>query len=1139
VTRLSFWLILVLLGLTCSIPSNAWAQAEPPSKTDGVGTAARAGQTKAPDGGPKKAGQDKPDSEQGKPSKTDPAKSSPLEAEIANAGKAPLFYFITEDNQLVLASNIKYEDIQEYYNLKQGLRQQNTAPKYLVRSVDVRGEVRNQVVDLTIQFEVEVLVDAVEPAPISLQLGGIIRPDIQYRGDGKQFVVFDGKSYVCWMAAKANSKHNFTVKAAAPVERFEDASSLSLALPYAPSRIQLDVPVARAAVSLSDRRSTVTTRRQTGNKTRAVIDSRGGNLEIRWAKADAPARNVKPLVFADTTLNVRVENQFLIRIDAAVEARAARGELSEFDVRLPQGLKLSPRRPTGYVVSEPITDQSGRSMVRIKLDTPAQRAPRIHLAGEITLKQGGDSQAVDVWGFEVVDAHQTGNIALMAGDAWVVAATAGRSVRRDRSSPENASLPSGAARFTVVNQPCSLEIAIRPKATRVVIDPTYLLDVSPTKTDLEARLLCRFGNGRPLDLELPLQGWTIKELLPGRLVDSDGEFEIENGKLTIPLAKISDAPMGDAEIIIRAERSNQGDNGLIQPLPSPQVSEFSPGLSLVVRAPLVIAGAANNVQLTPDLNKMPNLRTENIDIDSLPEMFKTRQQPPFAFRGETPATPLAFHAARQVQPRSIAASPNATLTFESEVVKVVDNVRLEVSYEPVSRLQFALPPSAMEDGSLTVELDGQSLAFEELPDGFVVVFPESMIGDFSLVVTYEVALAEIRPDSNQELSVPLANPVAPDIKATPAVIRCVYPDDLRLQLPEDSSIWSASSAASRSNSKLEQLYGASEPTGAVTLLVGSAEAVSGSITVERMWVQSWLTPNGRRERAAFRVSTPNQVLAIRIPKDASTSPQDLMLAADGFKIDELEVVDETIRFDLPDASGKQHLIEVWYEFPKGRSPIGSIDFEMPAVTESSRVNEFYWELITPRKEHLFSHPSTLTAEMSWRRRGMTFGRETTLTHQQMAELSGATVGELLGPRDANRYLFSSLGEVPRIQARTIRRSWLVALVASVVLCLGFAWMSLQGAGRSIFFLIAAVVIAGLATVFPNPAVLAAQAGFLGLTFLCFARLLKWAFWRVRTIGVEVHGARPAPASDAPATVHEQRPAQPVTTQIHATSESGG
>jgi len=100
-------------------------------------------------------------------------------------------------------------------------------------------------------------------------------------------------------------------------------------------------------------------------------------------------------------------------------------------------------------------------------------------------------------------------------------------------------------------------------------------------------------------------------------------------------------------------------------------------------------------------------------------------------------------------------------------------------------------------------------------------------------------------------------------------------------------------------------------------------------------------------------------------------------------------------------------------------------------------------------------------------------------------------------------------------------------------------MSLQGAGRSIFFLIAAVVIAGLATVFPNPAVLAAQAGFLGLTFLCFARLLKWAFWRVRTIGVEVHGARPAPASDAPATVHEQRPAQPVTTQIHATSESGG
>ena len=106
------------------------------------------------------------------------------------------------------------------------------------------------------------------------------------------------------------------------------------------------------------------------------------------------------------------------------------------------------------------------------------------------------------------------------------------------------------------------------------------------------------------------------------------------------------------------------------------------------------------------------------------------------------------------------------------------------------------------------------------------------------------------------------------------------------------------------------------------------------------------------------------------------------------------------------------------------------------------------------------------------------------------------------------------------------------------MCLGLAWMSLRGSGRSLFFLIVAVVIASIATVYPNPAVLAAQAGFLGLAFLCLGRLLKWAFWRVRTIGVEVHGSSPVPTADAPQTVHEPRPVQPATTQIHATPESG-
>ena len=58
----------------------------------------------------------------------------------------------------------------------------------------------------------------------------------------------------------------------------------------------------------------------------AIIDSRGGELAIRWSKADGESRDAAPLVFAQTSLIVRIENPQLIRVEADVEGRAARGE---------------------------------------------------------------------------------------------------------------------------------------------------------------------------------------------------------------------------------------------------------------------------------------------------------------------------------------------------------------------------------------------------------------------------------------------------------------------------------------------------------------------------------------------------------------------------------------------------------------------------------------------------------------------------------------------------------------------------------------------------------------------------------------------------------------------------------------------
>lgn len=1066
--------------------------------------------------------------------KQDPQPSSSDPKKLSDEGGSPLLYLLTRDGQLVLASNITYEELQEYFDRKQGLQQENAAPPFALRQTDVTATVRGDVVDLTIQVEFEVTTDVERTIPIPLQLGDVVRPQFQYRGEGKQFVVYERGGYLCWISAPAGSKHRLTIKAMTPIVRNDETSRFSLALPYAPSRMQVDVPMADAEFAVSDPRSTLASKQSARGRTQATVDGRGGEVEIRWSPASMKPKTQAPLIFADTSLNVRIENALLLRVDAEVEARAARGELSEFEILLPDGVKLTQRRAVGYTVSEPMAlPGAGGSVVRVRLDTPALRAPMIRLSGEITRTPEDAEQPIDVWGFEVLGANQTGQITLLTGDAWVVTPVQGGNVRRDRAPPDNPRSSANALRFTVVSQPTSLRIAIRQKPVRVVVDPTYHLDVEPTKSNLELRLLCRFGNGSPLDLELPLEGWTVRELLPQRLNDATGEFEVRDQKLIIPLGKVTDAPMGDVEVIVRAERSHGEGEALELPLPAPQVSEFSPGLQLVIRDPLVVAAAANNVELNPELARMAELTPENVDQDALPEQWRSRQQAPIAFRADD--APVTFFALPEVRERSVVATSALDLRVAEGRVQATQAIRLEVLYEPLTRIRFKAPASLTSRDDFAVELEGQPLPLEDLDaEGFAVALPEGRLGEFTLTIAYTLNVANVGPGESVTISAPLITPDNERFTQAPPVLRCSSADNLRVELAAEETDWIESTTATRNNGRLEQTYQANASTNGVGLRIRSAEVVSGSITVDRMWVQTWLTPGGRRERAVFQVITPGDQLAVTLPQGVAADS--VTLAVDGLQIDDWALDEGRLAFLMPEAGGKQRLVELWYQFASSRGPIGGMSLEMPAIESAARVNQFFWELITPRREHLFGHPNGLTAEMQWRRDGFAYGRAPLISSQQLAMLLGASPSAT--PRDANRYVFSSLDAVSRIEASTVRRSWLVFIAATAVLLLGVVWLTLRGGGRSFFFLALAVLIAAVATIYPNPAIVAAQAGFIGLAFVGLARLLRWAFWRSRRPGVEVRGTSLAPAATTSAPAVDSRASAPTATHVHATSETG-
>jgi hypothetical protein len=208
---------------------------------------------------------------------------------------------------------------------------------------------------------------------------------------------------------------------------------------------------------------------------------------------------------------------------------------------------------------------------------------------------------------------------------------------------------------------------------------------------------------------------------------------------------------------------------------------------------------------------------------------------------------------------------------------------------------------------------------------------------------------------------------------------------------------------------------------------------------------------------------------------------------------------------LAPASGRQHILELRYQFDDRSNRLSTIEADLPRFNSNVWVRRMYWQLVLPQDQHLLSAAAELTPEFTWVWSGLFWTRQAPLDQAELEEWSSAARETPL-PEKTNRYLFSVAGNPARITVRTAERGQIVLLASLGALIVGLLLIYVPAARRPTTLLAAGVSLLAFAAWNADLALLLAQASFLGLALALLAGYLERIVTRRRNRAMVVRSS---------------------------------
>lgn len=1056
-----------------------------------------------------------------------------------------LFYLEDDGGRLVPVPGFRYRDFMELFRLKEGLAGPAQPPAAVIERVVCRIDGRGEASagagwSATIECSIRQWRSGWVAVPVGLR-GFLLEASPVHEGPGRMVVDPDPAGGMrCWFEVPADAGgdvwHTVRFTGRVPVEASPTQESLAIDVPTAvASRLEVLTARPAPAVSLAP---------AAAGQLEVIPDEDGGLVvvtgiagELRLRITDA-ASEVGPAVLA------QVESESVVRVSgrtATIETKLMIAGLppgaSRLKLSLPKGMTL--RGVGGDATRIAPSNAADRPWLDIAVSAAADGRGVITLECEGPVDPSGESP-LEPLGFAVEGIEpwrQWGRVSLIVdGDLQANWDDVGGLRRVDPPAAQRE--PGFVAAFAYDAQPATLAVRIRPRRSRVVIEPEYRYDVSAGRIRLDGRLRVAARGAAVNGIAVALDSsWSLEDVGPPGLVDA-AALRVEAGLVTIPFLQ----PLaGDAVVEFAAARSLAPDvDAVAWEFPTPRADLVGPAA--------VVISADANIELAPDTEASQGLVRQTASAIPLADAGRIA----LVYRLDTAEG--RFAATRRFLPRRVEASVAARVTIDDQLAAVEETIRLYVMHLPLEFVELTVPEAAIASGTFEIRQGPELLDPVELnrvadadagesPRIFLrALLPVPLVGEGEVVVRYTLPIPDLPREATVAFDLPLALPVA----AGPGRETVVLADAGGLTVGVRGDAWRRD-VTSRGGGIRSWSAPKPQPFLPLSLTERVREAVSGTV-VEAAWLQTRLFPQAREDIATLLVTGASGPFAVQLPLP-EILPESCDVRVDGRLIPTdwqgrgRMVID--LDDDRDDATVSLRLVEIRTTSPWGGTAAGfglpwPLPLDPPGLPESVPQRRFSWEVITAPDDHLLGAPARWTSQQRWSWRGIGWQEEPVVSQAELADWirSGLAAPEHNLPllaadrRSAiRRSVYSGVGPPGRATIWVVPTWMLVLLSSGPVLAGGLASLTRPSWRRPFVLVILGAVGLLAAAAAPGLAPLIGQAAVPGLVLVLAAAGLHAALNRQPS-------GRPSPPPAAGAPSSLTRTAAPTVSLLVSSSVAG-
>ena len=1055
-----------------------------------------------------------------KPSGTNPSDRTRAGTVIESVGP-DILYVPDENGGLVpVPAGITIEDFQRLYQIQQGLTEPATPPKYVVEESSISGSVESGQGKFTVVLTLRVMAEGPIRVPLGLVNG--IPLEIPSSTDDLSIAIRfdeDAGGYVAWFEAEKDSKHRVQLRFLVPIQRVANQSTLNLETPRATlSRFELEVPERSPTVAHSENAQLQSVASLDSGRSKISLVGGAGILRLSWSEtSQGSTTSASSSLDVDSTLFVSFGGPDAMRTEATFRVQSFGQPVDTVRIRLPDHSKVVSTSGSPYEVTiEPIGD-SDLQVAVFRLPGPTRNRFTLKLLVEQRLENNGETnpdQRLSAGGFFVEGAFRhLGHLALAIEGDWLPRWEESSTVLPTAEIPAELQSEGPATVFRFYQQHFELPLTIVRKLTRISVAPTFVFDVQPDRIELRALLKVTVHGAPAQGLAVEFPGWDVYDIADTVAINED-ELVLQVQPLRIPFSQ-PQRDRFDLEVLAR-RKIPAGTSSLKLELPRV--------LNASSAQPIVVAQPAENVNLNLQPGESAKLVPSRVPFDVSPT---TAEQSVLCHRlvdgSEKPAIVYDF----QLKPLLVQANVTSKVDIRQDVANVEQQMVLDVRNATLDRIVLRVPVpdpdgwsiddlefaiggsvlSATRDDELATALAANVEASGSEADFRFPVYdlPFGAIGFINATVRYSVT-----PQTVQDgWQIPLTLPEVNRIGNHEVVVRS--PENTSVRIGDTR--WSSANDGRR-REKTNVIVATAE--GGVDALEVEVNTVSdddvSSTIVQRAFIQTWSTNTSRRDLAIFRFDSDEDTLAIKLPNEAS----EIRAAIDREPIALTRRSKLIFEANLEEFPQGEHVLELSYLFTKPLEGFQS-QIELPQFVDANWTQEFFWQLVLPKRTHLVREPTKLISANHWGWRGISWGRTPQHEQEWFEQWIGSSPQPFSPPTDStNRYLFTTFASVEQLNITTASRKLIAAVLIGGAFAIGFVFVSVEWMRRpfSVLVLACVVILAGMAV--PASVLAIAPPVFFGVCLVGLVPLLR-RFVTSRSAKFGTPGVRRPPSTSIRST----------------------